>query len=303
MWNGTGANVMALATMVQPGRLRACAASGRTSRSTRPARPSASLGRQARRRCRQPTASCVPEQLADLVHLIRACSTTPSPGSCRSPRAPSSAPSTPPTRSPRCATPRTGWAWSCTWTARASPTPRPRSAAPSPRCDRFTVDAGVDVLSFGGTKAGLAVRRGGRLPEPRAGRRGRSTSASRSTSCRRRCASSPPSSTPCCTTTCGSAWPSTPTRWAAACTTRPAQIPGVAHDAPPEVNSVFPILPPARDRAAAGVVLLLGLGRQPQPGAMDDRVGHHERRRRAVRGRSAPARWPSPRSGQPAIDC
>ena len=31
----------------------------------------------------------------------------------------------------------------------------------------FTVDAGVDVLTFGGTKNGLARRRGGRVPPTR----------------------------------------------------------------------------------------------------------------------------------------
>ena len=36
-----------------------------------------------------------------------------------------------------------------------SPTPSPRSAATSPRCGRCTVDAGVDVVTFGGTKNGL----------------------------------------------------------------------------------------------------------------------------------------------------
>ncbi len=50
---------------------------------------------------------------------------------------------------------------------------------------------------------------------------------------------------------------------------------------------------PARrgDRAVAGLVLLLGLGRHPITGPLDDRVGHHARRCRAIRPRSAaPAR-------------
>ena len=41
-----------------------------------------------------------------------------------------------------------------------------------------------------------------------------------------------------------------------------AVIDGVELGAPPAVNSLFPLLPPRRDRAAAGLVLLLGLGRR-----------------------------------------
>ncbi len=41
--------------------------------------------------------------------------------------------------------------WCCTWTAHASPTPRPALGVP---LRDFTVDAGVDILSFGGTKNG-----------------------------------------------------------------------------------------------------------------------------------------------------
>ncbi len=81
----------------------------------------------------------------------------------------------------------------------------------------FTVDAGVDVLSFGGTKAGLTVVRPWSSSTPLSPS-GPSTCASRSTSCRRRCASSPHSSMHCSTATCGSALPSTPTRWARVCT-------------------------------------------------------------------------------------
>ena len=45
-----------------------------------------------------------------------------------------------------------------------------------------------------------------------------------------------------------------------------------------------PVTPPGRHRAAARLVLLLGLGRDPRSGALDDRVGHHRRRRRPLRG-------------------
>ncbi len=67
------------------------------------------------------------------------------------------------TRCGRSPTTRTQPAWCCTWTARGSRTRRRRSAAD---CATFTTDAGVDILSFGGTKNGLLVRRGRRGAEP-----------------------------------------------------------------------------------------------------------------------------------------
>ena len=80
---------------------------------------------------------------------------TPSRASSRSRRRPSSAPSTRPTRSRALADarPRARDA-TCTSTAPGSPTPPPRSALP---LRALTTDAGVDVLSFGGTKNGAAA--------------------------------------------------------------------------------------------------------------------------------------------------
>ena len=51
----------------------------------------------------------------------------------------------------------------CTSTAPGSPTPPPRSDVP---LRAFTTDVGVDVLSFGGTKNGLLLRRGRRGAQP-----------------------------------------------------------------------------------------------------------------------------------------
>ena len=61
----------------------------------------------------------------------------------------------------------------------------------------FTVDAGVDVLTFGGTKNGMLGGEAVVFLAPGSGSSGRSTCASRSPSCRRRCASSRRSSSPC----------------------------------------------------------------------------------------------------------
>ena len=52
----------------------------------------------------------------------------------------------------------------------------------------------------------------------------------------------------------------------------------------PPCQQPVPPTPTGRDRAVARVVLLLGLGRQQSPGALDDRLGHHRRRCRRVRG-------------------
>ena len=77
-----------------------------------------------------------------------------SPASSRSPSRPSSAPSTRPRRSARWPSSPTSTGCSCTSTAPGSPTPPPRSTC---RLRALTTDAGVDVLSFGGTKNGLLL--------------------------------------------------------------------------------------------------------------------------------------------------
>ena len=121
-----------------------------------------------------------------------ATSTTYRPRWSRSPRAPSSAPCTRSTRSPRWPsgpTPMTCWSTS---TGPGSPMP----PLPGRRLRCLRSAAGVDLLSFGGTKNGAlgaeAVITFRASEDPRS-----ASSASSRCSCRRRCASSPPSSWPC----------------------------------------------------------------------------------------------------------
>ena len=53
----------------------------------------------------------------------------------------------------------------------------------------------------------------------------------------------------------------------------------------PQVNSLFPILRPGPQQAAPGVVVLLAVGPEPAPVPLDDGVGHDRRRRCPVRRR------------------
>ena len=99
-----------------------------------------------------PDGKLAPERRRAAGRPSAATSTTCSRGSSRSPRRPSSAPSTRSTRSARSPTPRTSSACTCTSTAPGSPTRPPRSAS---RSRELTTEAGVDVVSFGGTKNGL----------------------------------------------------------------------------------------------------------------------------------------------------
>ncbi len=62
-------------------------------------------------------------------------------------------------------------------------------------------------------------------------------------------------------------------------------IPGVQLEQRPQVNSVFPCLPRDAIAPLPRLVFLLGLGHQPPPGALDDLMGHHHRRRHDVRRR------------------
>ena len=64
-------------------------------------------------------------------------------------------------------------------------------------------------------------------------------------------------------------------------------IDGIDVGPAPAVNSLFPILPADLIAPLQDVVLLLGLGRRPSPGPLDDGVGHHRRRRPGVRRRRA----------------
>ena len=66
-----------------------------------------------------------------------------------------------------------------------------------------------------------------------------------------------------------------------------SDIPGVVHRRPARGQQRVSVDPARGNRAVAGLVLLLGLGRQRHPGALDDLLGHHRRRCRAVRRRCA----------------
>ena len=75
----------------------------------------------------------------------------------------------------------------------------------------LTVDAGVDVLSFGGTKNGLLLGEAICFFKPEYTGAPRPTSSSKRCSWPRRCATSARSSKPCSRTICGCAMPRTPT--------------------------------------------------------------------------------------------
>ena len=131
-----------------------CAPSGPTSHVDETGAPERVARRQDHRRCRPATPSCTRSRSTRWPTSTATC-TTPSRASCRSPRAPSSAPSTPPTRSPRCATrptARHGRAH-----GRRPPRQRHRGARrhASRRCGRSPSTPASTCISFGGTKAGL----------------------------------------------------------------------------------------------------------------------------------------------------
>ena len=123
-----------------------------------------------------------------------ATSTTCRPGWSRSPRAPRSAPSTRSTRSrpwPSGPTPSDCWSTS---TVPGSPTRQPSLGVDF---GAFGQDAGVDVVSFGGTKNGALGAEAVVTFRTESRPRRCGSSASSRCSCRRRCASWPPSSWPC----------------------------------------------------------------------------------------------------------
>ena len=276
VWNGTGANVMALATMVQPADCVVCSewahiAVDETGAPERALGAKLTHAARRRRQARAPSSSTT----------CGTCIGVPAPRAagraCRSRRAPSSAPLYTPdevaalcdaahsmgmTRAPRRrahrqrhrgarrhrrgAAHRSPSTPASTWSASAAPRPAWRSARPS--CTSNPALA---------TRAKYVRKQVNQLPSKM-----RFVAAQFNALLARR--------------------PVDPLAAAlerdghAACTTRPRGIAGRgATTRPPEVNSVFPMLPARRDRAAAGLVLLLGLGRQPQPGALDDGVGHH----------------------------
>ena len=65
---------------------------------------------------------------------------------------------------------------------------------------------------------------------------------------------------------------------------RTAAIDGVELGAAPRVNSLFPRLPPAAIEPLREWCFFWDWDVSRRPGALDDGVGHHRRRRRGVRG-------------------
>ena len=264
-FNGTGANIVALATMLGslpgPNHAVVCTDWAHINADETGA-PERILGTKLID-LPVPDAKLVPEQLAELAHLQGVQHHVAARGGVASPRRPSSARSTPPTRSPRCATRPTAWACSSTSTAPGSPTPPRRSAATPAALRSFTIDAGVDALSFGGTKNGLMGAEAVVFCNP-AGRRraGVRPQAGRHNS-PPRCASSPPSSTPSSHDDLWIDLAAHANAMAAELYARTSCIDGVDLGGPPAVNSVFPSLPRPLIERAARLVLLLGLGRRP----------------------------------------
>ena len=162
----------------------------------------------------------------------------------------------------------------------------------------FTVDVGRRRAHLRRHQERDDVRRGGRLPRPRARAHGRSSCASRPASCRRRCATSAPSSRRCSPTTSGWPTPATPTPWPSGWPTGSEAIPGVELQRAPEVNSVFVTVPPAALAAAAGLVVLLGVGPGHHRGAVDDELRHHA----PTTSRRSPTGWPYSSMNTPASD-
>ena len=109
----------------------------------------------------------------------------------------------------------------------------------------FTTDAGVDVLSFGGTKNGAAARRGDRGAQPRGVSEGLIVPAQAEHAARLEDALRlARSSSRCSRATCGCATPRTPTRWRPACARRsrprspPARSRRAVHPADPGERGV-----------------------------------------------------------------
>ena len=67
-------------------------------------------------------------------------------------------------------------------------------------------------------------------------------------------------------------------------------VPGVEHDTPPQVNSLFPVLSTEHGQGAPGLVVLLALGPGAAPVPLDDRLGHDGGRRRPASSRASPQR-------------
>ena len=116
----------------------------------------------------------------------------------------------------------------------------------------FTVDAGVDVLTFGGTKNGLLggeavvfLRPGARPPGDVPAQAGHPAAVQ--DALRRRPVHRPARRRPA-----GSSSPATPTRWPARCTRAVAGLPGVDVGRRPQVNSLFPVAAARRRSSRCG---------------------------------------------------
>ena len=129
---------------------------------------------------------------------------------------------------------------------------------------------------FGGTKAGAARRRGGRLPARRAcGRRLRVPAQAVDAARVEDALPRRPSSTRCSATTCGGARPGTPTRWRARLAAARGRRAGrAAHPAGAGQRGLRDPAARRRRRGCASDWPLLHLGRGDGRGALDVRVGH-----------------------------
>lgn len=153
----------------------------------------------------------------------------------------------------------------------------------------FTVDAGVDVVSFGGTKAGLL---GGEavvyLDAALAQREVRAQDGE---------PVAVEDALRCCAVQC----PARRRPVDQGCSAlEPDGAPAVRGDSSHPRRRVrsratgqqpLPAVAGRRDRGTLRLVLLLGLGHQPPPSALDDRLGHHRRRRRSLCSRGPPPSW------------
>ena len=175
------------------------------------------------------------------------------------------------------------WGCACTWTAPASPTPPPRSGRAAAVLRACTVDAGVDVISFGGTKNGLL---GGEavvfLDE---------ALAVRARYLRKSVGQLPSKMRFVAAQFIALLGDDLWLRNAAHANAMAGRLFAAVHGltgvdvAPPAVNSLFPVLPRPAIAALQAWSFFWEWDRRPRPGALDDVVGHHRRRPRAVRRR------------------
>ena len=170
----------------------------------------------------------------------------------------------------------------CTWTVPASPTPRPRSAAASPTLRAFTVDAGVDVVTFGGTKNGLLGAEAvvflrpelaaGRVPAQAGEPAGVEDALPRRPVPRR-----------CSTTTCGCELAAHANAMCAELHGATARLAQRGRWRRPQVNSVFPVLPSDVIEPLQAWSFFWDWEPQPPPGPLDDGLGHDARGRAGLR--------------------